>query len=131
MKWPVLLSFTLQICLACSANPSTKVGDAAMPGEAAGPGISVGEALAFKGEGPLLVRGWLVLVGSGDIRLCSSLSQSEPPRCGEPSLVLKGIDLKDFPELKNEGGTIWKEDPVLILGDLKDKRLVVAEHSKD
>ena len=49
-----------------------------------GPGISVGEAVSSRLVGPLLVNGYVV-IADGEMRLCQTLDQSQPPACGDPS----------------------------------------------
>ena len=98
-------------------------------GSAIGPGISIEQALASDLEGPLLVNGWLWRSGNDDPRLCASLSGSLPPRCVEPSLTLKGLDLKAY-ALRIEGSTAWSDQAVQLLGTLKGKVLTVSARTR-
>jgi hypothetical protein len=95
-----------------------------------GPGISVGEALTFHLEGPLLVRGWLWRVHGGDLRLCSGLTDTMPPDCTKPWLTVKGLDLSKVEDLSTEGRVTWSPQPVLVLGDVTGGVLTVSELSK-
>ena len=54
-----------------------------------GGGLSVSEALASDLEGPLMVKGYLV-ERDGELRLCTTVLESQPPQCGEPSLAVAG-----------------------------------------
>jgi hypothetical protein len=95
-----------------------------------GPGISVGEALAFRQEGPLLVRGWLWRAAVGDLRLCSGLTDSLPPECAKPWLTVKGLDLSKVDGLRTERGVTWSAQPALVLGDVTGGVLEVSGLSK-
>jgi hypothetical protein len=92
-----------------------------------GPGISVSEALASDLDGPLLVNGYLVVV-DGEVRLCELLAESYPPQCGGASLVVEGLDLSAY-SLTREGGVSWTDGHVQVLGEVKDRRLVVSAAS--
>ena len=94
-----------------------------------GPGISVEEALTSDLEGPLLVNGWLWRSGKDDLRLCASLRGSQPPRCVEPSLTIKGLDLTPY-RLRTEGSTAWSDQAVQLLGTLKGKVLTVSPRTR-
>lgn len=99
-------------------------------GSGFGPGISVGEALAFRLEGPLLVRGWLWRAGGGDLRLCTELTDSIPPECTKPWIPVKGLDPRQVEVLRAEGGVTWSVQPVLVLGDVTGGVLEVSGLSK-
>ena len=58
-------------------------------GQADGPGISVGDAIAKSGVEPLLVNGILLKAADGMIWLCTALATSAPPRCAEPRLLVE------------------------------------------
>jgi hypothetical protein len=99
-------------------------------GTGVGPGISVAEALASRLEGPLLVRGWLWRADAGDLRLCAELTDSIPPQCTKPQLIVKGLDLSKVEGLRREGGVTWSPQPVLVLGDVTGGVLKVSDLSK-
>jgi hypothetical protein len=77
-----------------------------------GGGLSIEEAKATDAEPPLAVTGFLVRTGD-ESRLCTSLRGSAPPRCGEPSLRLRG----DADGQPGERVTVFGavEDGVLVL----------------
>lgn len=100
------------------------------PGSGMGPGISVTEALASQLEGPLLVNGWLWSRDGKEVRLCTGLTGSTPPRCAEPSLALSGFDLSGAKGLQSAEGVTWSQQPVQLLGELSDRTLVVSGRSK-
>jgi hypothetical protein len=95
-----------------------------------GPGISVGEALAFRLEGPLLVRGWLWRAAGGELRLCAELTDSIPPECTKTWLTVKGLDLSKVDGLRTEGQATWSPQPVQVLGELTGGVLEVSGLSK-
>jgi len=94
-------------------------------GGATGPGISIEQALASKLEGPLLVNGWLRQDDS-DIRLCTSLTDATPPRCIEPSLVVRGLDLGKMQGFRTEQGVTWSTRQKQVLGELRNGVLTVS-----
>src|SRR5881396_925217 len=100
-------------------------GTSAPAGGAMGPGISIEEALASKLGEPLLVNGWLRQDDHG-IRLCTSLTDATPPRCMEPSLVVRGLRLSRVPGLRTEHGVTWSIRPTQVLGELRDGVLIVS-----
>ena len=61
-------------------------------GSAQGP-LTVEQALSSSPEEPVTVTGFVVAPEGQPVRLCSALLESYPPQCGEPSLVVEGLDL--------------------------------------
>src|SRR5262245_59379029 len=51
---------------------------------------------------PQRVTGNLLVQGD-EVRLCSALAESFPPQCGNPSLVVEGLDLETVADLTTEG----------------------------
>lgn len=52
-------------------------------------------------------------------------NQSQPPRCGDPSLILQGVE----PEpgtLTQAAGVAWTSDQVQVLGERDGERLIVS-----
>jgi hypothetical protein len=81
---------------------------------APGGGLSIDEALTTEAKPPLAVSGFLV--GSGDERrLCSTLRESDPEQCGEPSLHVDG-------EVDGAEG-----QRVTVFGAVEDDTLVVDQ----
>lgn len=76
-------------------------------------GVSVEEARARGGT--QLVRGSL-LARAGEVRLCSMLAESFPPQCGEPSLVVEGLDLASVVGTTTAEGVTWSEREVRLHG---------------
>lgn len=99
-------------------------GTSAPGGATMGPGISIEEALASKLREPLLVNGWLRQDDRG-IRLCTSLTETTPPRCMEPFVVVRGLRLNGVPGLRTEQGVTWSTRPTQVLGELRDGVLTV------
>jgi hypothetical protein len=100
--------------------------DTAPAGSALGPGITIADAVASKLEGPLLVNGWLWRPPTGEIRLCTTLSETTPPGCGKPSLAVVGLDLDSLPNLRSERGTTTSSKPTQVLGTVAGGVLTVA-----
>ena len=76
-----------------SSAPTTGQADSTITlgdfGQADGPGLSVEDAIAKRGTGPMLVNGILLKAADGTIWLCTALATSAPPRCAEPRLLVK------------------------------------------
>jgi hypothetical protein len=96
-------------------------------GLAAGPGISIEQALAADTDEPLLVNGNL-LAQDGEVRLCYALAESFPPQCGGPSLVVEGLKLEEVDGLITEGDVSWTDRPMQLLGVVEDGTLTVSEN---
>ena len=91
------------------------------PGEA----LSIEEALASSASGDLLVQGYVIAPEGEPVRLCSALLESYPPQCGEPSVVVEGLDLTSFDGLtKTDDPSLaqvtWSDMPVSIPGKIVD-----------
>src|SRR5262249_2298963 len=99
-------------------------GTSAPGGGTMGPGISIEEALTSKLSEPPLVNGWLRQDDRG-IMLCTSLTEASPPRCMEPSLVVRGLRLNRVQGLRTEHGVTWSTRPTQVLGELRDNVLTV------
>jgi hypothetical protein len=103
-------------------------------GIAAGPGISIDDALASDSDEPLLVTGNLLAEGD-EVRLCSALAESFPPQCGGASLHVVGLDLEEVNGLITEGDVSWTDRPIELLGVVendtqeKDDILTISENS--
>ena len=95
-------------------------------GDAAGPGLTVREAVESDAEGPLLVRGALH-AREGEIRLCEALAESHPPQCGGASLRVEGLSLSDVEGVQTAQGVSWTEEEVKLLGDVEGDALVVSD----
>ncbi|MGH3041245.1 MAG: hypothetical protein ACRDNG_05835 [Gaiellaceae bacterium] len=102
-------------------------------GIAAGPAISIDDALAADSDEPLLVTGNLLAQGD-EIRLCSALAESFPPQCGGASLHVVGLDLAEVDGLITEGDVSWTDRPTELLGVAendtqgKDDTLTVSQN---
>lgn len=72
-----------------------------------GPGISLTEAIADAGGEPKLVAGVLLMDNDGVIWLCEEITDSSPPKCGEPRLRVE-----NYPE----GGAEWNLEDAEITG---------------
>jgi hypothetical protein len=76
-------------------------------------------------SGTYFVRGALLATGDAT-RLCSALLESYPPQCGEPSLVVEGLDLEGFEGLEStDDGSVSWADSVVLYGDVQDGTLTV------
>lgn len=119
----VLAAAALPACGGDDDDPSDDTS-----GIAAGPGISIEDALASDSDEPLLVNGNLLAEG-GVVRLCSALAESFPPQCGGASLVVEGLRLEEVDGLVTEGDVSWTDRPMQLLGVVSDGTLTVSENA--
>ena len=132
-------SALLAVVLAFAAAACGGGGSDAAPAPSAGSpipggGLTIEEAIASTLEGPLMVKGYLVAPEGGPVRLCSALLESYPPQCGEPSLVVEGLDLATVegvvqtsePDLAQ---VTWSDAEISILGDVEDGVITVSQTS--
>ena len=94
-----------------------------------GGGLSVSEALASDLEGPLLVNGYVV-VADGEARLCETLLESSPPRCGGASLRVDGVDVAGLDGLAAAGGVTWTEAKISLTGLVAGGVLTVTVNNR-
>jgi hypothetical protein len=122
---------------ASGGEPPAAGTGAAPPSQGAplpGGGLTIEEAIASTLEGPLMVKGFLVAPDGEPIRLCSALLESYPPQCGEPSLVVEGLDLESVEGLTRAeepqyAHTAWTDAEISLLGDIEDGVLSLSETS--
>ena len=133
---PALLAVVLALAAAACGGGSS--GDAAPAPSAGSPipggGLTIEEAIASTLEGPLMVKGYLVAPEGGPVRLCSALLESYPPQCGEPSLVVEGLDLATVEGLTSTSEpdlaqVTWSDAEISILGDVEDGVITVSQTS--
>jgi len=113
---------------ACSDSESSDPNGPATSGF--GPGLSISEAMKADAKGPLLVNGWLLAASANEVRLCESLTPPEPPRCGQPSLAVRGLNLSKVESLKRDSGSAWSQQPVRLLGTLKNGVMKISGTSR-
>ncbi|MDO8551626.1 MAG: hypothetical protein Q7S03_03030 [bacterium] len=118
------LVLTLGVAACGGGSEQKPVSASGMP--IAGGGLSVSEALASDLDGPLLVKGYVVVAG-GETRLCEALAESFPPQCGGASVRLEGLDLAG---LREQGGVRWSADPVSLLGEVAGGTLTVSVNAR-
>lgn len=93
--------------------------------DAGGP-ITVEHLLKRSTDTPVAVQG-LLLVNQEVARMCSSIKESYPPQCGEPSVELAGLDLSTIEGTMTAHGVTWKEGAVLTLQRTGDGRFKVVD----
>ena len=132
---PIAFFATTLLLVACTATPPANGDDGGAADETdglspgGGPGISIDDALNSTLDEPLLVNGFLVSGAEGDedVHLCSSLAESDPPQCGEPSVHVEGLDLSQVEGLTTRNGVTWSEDAIQLLGRLENGVLTVED----
>lgn len=110
--------------LAPTTGPPTTVSPATTTTTRADDTLSVEDALAVADGTTVVVTGAL-FVEDDTVRLCSALAESLPPQCGEPSLVVEGLDLSEL-ELEEEQGIRWSDQPLEIEGVMSGGMLSVV-----
>ncbi len=128
MRHVFLILVLLLALAACAGEGNVDSANSPTPlGDANGPGLTVQEALDSDVQGPILVRGSLLLVGDSAL-LCASLAESMPPQCGRPSLVVHGLDREAITGLRSAGGVAWVED-VRLLGERRGEVLRLSKRA--
>jgi hypothetical protein len=89
-----------------------------------GVGRTVEEAL--RAGGRQTVRGTL-LARDGETRLCSAILESFPPQCGQPSLLVVGLDPAAVDGTTTAEGVTWSEREVTLHGTVDGDVLRVGE----
>jgi hypothetical protein len=65
------------------------------------------------GDGPMAVRGYVLISPRGDARICEGLLGSYPPQCGGASLAVEGLDPETLPGRQMEQGMVWTGETVV------------------
>jgi len=87
-------------------------------------GLSVADAVKVSRAGPVAVKGFLFIDGSG-ARLCEALAKSFPPQCGGVFAPIEGFEeILDVP-LANSQGISWTDQYVSFLGAFVDGTFLV------
>lgn len=126
MRALALLSLVLTLGVAACGGGSEQKPVPASGMPIAGGGLSVSEALASDVEGPLMVKGYVV-VANGETRLCEALAEALPPQCGGAFVRVEGLDLAG---LREQGGVRWSDETVSLLGEIADGTLTVSVNSR-
>jgi hypothetical protein len=112
-----LVALTLGLAACGSDAPGTGGGtNGDVVGTPQGDGMSVQEAAVVELFGPVLVNGILVETG-GELRLCDTVMESEPPQCSEPFLTVVGSDLPDLP----------RGEPISVRGTVESGEITPTE----
>ena len=120
---------TLAGCGEAASQDSTKpAGNGGSSAMAAGPGLSIDQAISSTDKGPLLVTG-SVLADARGVRFCSALAEAYPPQCGGTSLRIEGLKLAEVDGLETAGGVSWSNGPVKLLGTVENGVLSVSTTS--
>lgn len=86
---------------------------------------SIGGVIDGGITGDINVLGFVVIDQNG-ARFCSSLAESLPPLCGDPSFDLVGLD-PAVVDLKEAQGVQWTDDIVVLLGRYSDGVFTVID----
>jgi hypothetical protein len=121
----LLLAAALALALALAACGGDEGG--APVGE-----LTIQEATASTLAGPLTVKGYIVAAEGQPIRLCTALLESYPPQCGQPFLVVEGLDLATLEGLSSTDDpslaqVSWSDREIAFLGEVEGGVLTVSE----
>jgi hypothetical protein len=75
--------------------------------------LTVPEALNIRDTAEATVRGYVLVRPDGTARLCTGMSGSFPPQCGEPSLQLTGLDATQLPDHDPASGVRWSGETTM------------------
>ena len=75
--------------------------------------LTVPEAVNISDTAELSVRGYVLVRPDGTARLCTGMSGSFPPQCGEPSLELTGLDATQLPDYDPVSGVRWSGETTM------------------
>lgn len=86
---------------------------------------------AKSATGSATVTGFLVAPDGQTVRLCSGVLESYPPQCGEPSIVVEGLDLATVDGLTKTNDpslaqVTWSERDITVSGTLDAGVLTVG-----
>jgi hypothetical protein len=129
----LLLPLLIVLALGVASCGSDEAGEPAAPrpsdvaGIAAGPGISIDEAIAFESDEPLLVNGNIWAEGD-NVYFCDAVAESYPPQCAGVRLEVVGIKLAEVDGLQRVGDIAWSERTQL-LGVVADGKITVSENA--
>ena len=130
LQLPLLLVVGALALAACGSDEASTGQTSTQPpsvaGIAAGPGISIEEAIALESSEPVLVNGWVYARG-GEVRFCDAIAKSYPPQCPGASLLVDGLKLEEVDGLQRASGVAWSERTQL-LGVVADGKLTVGEN---
>jgi hypothetical protein len=94
--------------------------------------LTIDEALEAPPDGLVTVTGYVIASEGQPVRLCSAILESYPPQCGEPSLVVEGLDLGNVPGITRPDDpqyahTAWTDTQVPLTGEVADGTLAVKD----
>jgi hypothetical protein len=117
------VSCVLAACGGSDSNPNGSPTSADLPTVTP---ILVDELIARSADTPVPVTGMLHATG-GVVRLCGAILESFPPQCGEPSVVLDGVDISSVDGATTEGDVTWNESVVLLVKRVSAERYEVVD----
>ena len=87
--------------------------------------LTVEEALRADGDGRVRVSGVLFAHATG-VRLCSAILESHPPQCGQPSVVVRGLNLVGVSNMEQAKGVRWTNRSATLVGEVDGGVLTVV-----
>jgi hypothetical protein len=106
--------------LAPPANGENSVGS----GLIVGGGLTIHDAIAYQGDQPVAVSGFVVRTAGSDL-FCEVLAESFPPQCGGERLSIANADALNAFALVEEGEVQWSENTIVVLGRIADGVLTI------
>jgi hypothetical protein len=87
--------------------------------------LTVEEALHADADGAVRVRG-ILIADANEVRLCSAILESYPPQCGQPSLVVRGLDLVGVSNMEQAKGIRWTSREATLVGEVDDGVITIS-----
>lgn len=103
---------------------TTQEGDTSLGGFVVDGGLTIPDAIAYRGDEIIAVQGFVYRRGEINA-LCELLLLSYPPECGGESLVIANPEATDDIVLTEAEGVQWSEDYVTVFGRLADGVLTI------
>ena len=85
--------------------PSPYGGDAPSSGFVVDGGLSIPDAIAYRGDQVVAVKGFVVRTDQADL-LCELLAESYPPQCGGSTLIIENPEATDSMVLQEAQGVL-------------------------
>ncbi len=137
-RWAIRRAFAVGVYLllvATACRDDASAANTTAPTEL--PVFSVEHVVTAAFEGLTTVTGYLFAPDNQPVQICSALTESNPPQCETPALVVQGFDIETLHGWSASGGgptantVIWTADPIEITGRISSGVLTVRSTNPD
>lgn len=92
--------------------------------------IGVDDALRLKNSnGVVAVRGFLKSEAGRSASLCEGFTDDDPPQCDGAEINIDIVQIKDFPDFKNQDTDFWVPEEIQLAGTLRGGILTLSAGS--